>query len=192
MSIEAQLDAPEAAQVAPPKVRMDRSRAFATVHGDRAPGDRHAAVFFYQDGIPADAGGFFIFDHPDLLKPGADADKARKAAERKIKKALAQQAKEPARKVVSKVVDDDDDAGDAGDASADADDDDEDDDLLEPINLEAWLRGEQDVEWQEVTQEIARRYKVRKSNIADAVEFLVKEGVVPKAQLRKKFQRFAD
>lgn len=180
----------EAAPVAPPRVRMDKSRAYSTVNGDRAPGDKHAAVFFFQDGIPADAGGFFIFDHPDMERKGPDGDKARKAAERKIKKALTQQAKEPPKPARAESDVDDDD--DLEEREAGADGDDAEDDLLDPINLEAWLRGEQDVEWQEVTQEIARRYKVRKSNIADAVEFLVKEGVVPKAQLRKKFQRFAD
>jgi len=188
MTIDTQLDAPEAAPVAPPRVRMDRSRAYASVTGDRVPGDRHAAVFFIQDGIPADSEGYFIFDHPDMLRKGKDGDKARQAAERKIKKALAQQAKAPQR--APRAEDDDDES--EGRADRDEDEGDDGDDLLEPINLEAWLRGEQDVEWQEVTQEIARRYKVRKSNIADAVEFLVKEGVVPKAQLRKKFQKFAD
>lgn len=183
MSIVAQHDAPLAAQVAPPRVRMDRSRAFATVNGDRAPGDRHAQVFFIQDGIPADAGGFFIFDHPDMARKGPDGDKARKMAERKIKKALAQQAKEPQRAAVT----DEDEDEDADDTETEAEDD-----LLEPINLESWLRGEQQVEWQEVTQEIARRYKKRIAKIKDAVEFLVSEGVVPKAQLQPKFLKLMD
>jgi hypothetical protein len=187
MTIEAQLDAPAAAQVAPPRVRMDRSRAFATVNGDRSPGDRHASVFFIQDGIPADAGGFFIFDHPDMARKGPDGDKARKAAERKIKKALTQQAKEPVRQVAPGDDADEDDEG-----VAEVDKEDEDEELLEPINLEAWLRGEQQVEWQEISQEIARRYKKRVAKIEDAVGFLVKEGVVPKAQLKPKFQKFAD
>jgi hypothetical protein len=176
--------APEAAVIPPPKVRMDRSRAFSTVHGTRTPDDPLTAVHYIQDGIPADAGGFFIFDHPMMLAKGKDGDKMRAAASRKIERALKQAAKAPPPKQAADDADED--------ANVDAGDEEPEDDLLEPINLEAWLRGEQEVEWQEVTQELARRFKVRKSKVEDAVEFLVKEGVVPKAQLRKKFQKFVD
>lgn len=179
MSIETQLDAPEAAQIAPPKVHIDRSRAFSTVSGDRTPDDRHAAVFFIQDGIPADASGHFIFDHPDMFRKGPDGDKVRASASRKIKKALAQQAKEPQR--TPRASDDSEEEVEEAEP-----------DELEPINLDAWLRGDQEVEWQEVTQEVARRFKRRISKIEDAVAFLVKEGVVPKDQLRAKFKKFAD
>ena len=33
---------PQAAPVAPPKVRMDRSRAYSTIHGERGPTTRTA------------------------------------------------------------------------------------------------------------------------------------------------------
>lgn len=190
MSIGTQHDAPEAAQVAPPKVRMDKSRAFSTVHGDRPPSDRNARVFFFQDGLPVDASGYFMFDHPDMIEPGPEGDKRRKMAERKIKKALAQQAKQPVRAAPLPSDDDEEDGDDAADRVEAADDDAEQE--LEPINLDAWLRGEQQVEWQEVTQEIARRYKKRISKMEDAVAFLVKEGVCPKGQLKRQFQKFAD
>lgn len=177
---------PQAAPVAPPKVRMDRSRAYSTIHGERGPGDKHAGVMYRQDGIPCDASGYFIFDHEDMLEKGPEGDKRRKAAAKKIERALIQAAKAPPPPPPSR-------------ADADGDEDEnevekenEEEDLLEPINLEAWLRGEQQVEWQEVTQEVARRYKKRISKIEDAVSFLVKEGVVPKAQLKKQFQKFAD
>ncbi len=48
------------------------------------------------------------------------------------------------------------------------------------------------MEWNDVTQEIARRYKVRKSKIKDAIEFLITEGVVPKAQVAPKFLKLLD
>lgn len=174
--------APQAA-LPPPKVRMDRSRAYATVHGERGPADRYAAVQFIQDGLPFDAQGFCIIDHPDIQKPGPEGDKLRATLERKLKKAAALKAKERPRPTAPAEGDDDDEA------TASADEDEGDDDELEPINLEAWLRGEQDVEWQEVTQEVARRYKKRIAKIEDAVDFLVSEGVVPKAQLRAKFKK---
>jgi hypothetical protein len=179
--------APEAAALPPPRVRMDRSRAYSTIHGERGPGDKHAGVMFRQDGIPADASGYFIFDHPDMLEPGPEGDKRRKAAAKKIERARVQAAKAPPPPPPSRAdADSDDDEEVATDADG------EEEGLLEPINLEEWLRGEQQVEWQEVTQEIARRYKKRVAKIEDAVAFLVKEGVVPKAQLKKAFQKFAD
>lgn len=166
-------------------VRMDRSRSFATVHGERGPSDLHAGVHFYQDGIPFDAQGFLLFDHPDLKVPGAHGDKIRALVERKLKKAASIAAKQPPKPAKERDVDSDPDA-DESDADAE-------DDLLDPVNLEAWLRGEQEVEWNDVSQEIARRFKVRKSKVEDAVAFLVNEQrVVAKDQLRRKFQKFAE
>lgn len=121
-----------------------------------------------------------------MEKPGPEGDKRRKLAEKKIARALAQAAKAPPKPPPSRADADNDEDEDEAEATN------EEEDLLEPINLEAWLRGEQQVEWQEVTQEIARRYKRRVAKIEDAITFLVKEGVVPKAQLKKQFQKFAD
>ncbi len=177
---------PQAAPLAPPKVRMDKSRAFITIHGERGPNDPLSGVMYRQDGIPVDAQGYFIFDHPDLQVRGPEGDKLRRLAAKKIEKQLKLDAKNPPKPV--RVASDDDDEEDVDAEAADG----EDEELLEPINLEAWLRGEQQVEWQEVTQEIARRYKKRISKMEDAVAFLVKEGVVAKAQLKKQFQKFAD
>jgi hypothetical protein len=176
---------PPAPQVPPPKVRMDRSRAYGTVHGERGPNDLHAGVMYYQDGIPADASGYFLFDHPDLMQPGQKGDQLRKIAAKKIERQLKIDAKKPPQPVRAESEDDDEDVD--TDVAKD-----EEEELLDPINLEAWLRGEQQVEWHEVSQEIARRFKKRIAKEGDAVEFLVKEGVVPKAQLRKAFQKYVD
>lgn len=166
----------------PAKARMDRSRAFAEVHGDRVPGDRHANVFFYQDGLPFDAQGFLLSDHPEVKA----SEKLQQLAERRLKKAADHAAKHPAPKPKATEAGVDSDDGDDGEPQAD-------DGLLDPINLEAWLRGEQEVEWQEVSQEIARAFKRRFANERDAVEFLVKEmKVVPKGLLRRKFQKYVD
>jgi hypothetical protein len=177
---------PQAAQVAPPKVRMDKSRSFSTIHGERGPGDPHAGVMFRQDGIPCDASGFFLFDHPDMLEKGPEGDKRRKMADKHIKRALAQALKNPPKPVKA-----DDDESLDDDAEEAEDDENEDDGLLPAINLGAWLRGEQDVEWNDVSQEIARTYKKRISKEGEAVEFLVSQGVVGKGELRQKFKKFA-
>lgn len=176
-----------AAELPPPRVRMDRSRSYSTIHGERGPDDKHAGVCFYQDGLPVDAEGFFIFDHPDLAEKGPIGDKRRATAIRKLEKARKQQAKESPRPARAEGAD----GEDAEDEAVD-DDEENDDDLLEPINLEAWLRGEQEVEWQEITQEIARRFKKRISKVDDAIPFLCKEIPFPKGSLRRKFQKYAD
>lgn len=176
---------PQAAPVALPKVRMDKSRAYSTIHGDRVPGDPHCGVMYRQDGIPCDAEGYFIFDHPDMNKRGPEGDKLRKVAAKKIERQLKIDATKPPKPVRVASEDDDEDVDtESGDKEGE--------ELLDPVSLDAWLRGEQEVEWNDVTQEIARRYKKRIAKMSDAVEFLVKEGVVPKAQLRKSFQKFVD
>ncbi len=178
---------PEAAPPAPPRVRMDRSRSFSTVHGDRVPGDPHCGVMYYQDGIPCDAEGYFIFDHPDMQAKGPVGDKRRKMAEKHIKRAMAAAAK--VRVKPPKAVDEDDEDGEATDTEAE---DDDEEDLLPAVNLGEWLRGRQEVEWNDVSQEIARTYKKRIAKIEDAVAFLVKEGVCPRNELRPKFKKHAD
>lgn len=180
--------APQAAPQAPPKVRMDRSRSFATIHGDRGPGDPLYGVAYRQDGIPCDTEGFFLFDHPDLRKKGKEGDHARKMAEKHIKRAQAAAAKAPPKPVRAK-----DDDGDQVDETETAESETEDDDgLLPAVNLGEWLRGAQDVEWNDVSQEIARTYKKRVAKIEDAVAFLVREGICSKGELRPKFKKFAD
>jgi hypothetical protein len=183
--------APQAAPAELPKVRMDRSRTFATVHGERGADDIHSGVMFIQDGIPADASGYFIFDHPDMQLKGPEGDRRRKMAEKHIKRALAAAAKAPP-KVERAARDDDDDEEVDGMPKDEGEDEDEDDGLLPAVSLAAWLRGEQDVVWNDVSQEIARTYKKRIAKIDDAVNFLVKEGVCSKGELRAKFKKFAD
>ena len=167
-----------------PKVRMDRSKAFATVHGERDADSKYANVHFIQDGLPFDASGFLILDHedfePNSENPSEKALKLRALAERKLKKAS------KGRPVVD--PEDADAPSDDADQGQDEGDDAEDD----GVNLEAWLRGEQDVQWHILTQEIARRYKRRVSNQADAVLFLVEQGVVPPGEIAKKYQKHLD
>ncbi len=172
-----------------PKIRMDKSRAYAEVHGDRPPGDRHSGVHFYQDGLPHDAQGFLILDHSDYEGTDPEAVKRRATAEKKVRKFLAQSEKKRAAAVAEGGPD-----YPRGVEAIEAGDEDEEneDDAAEPINLSAWARGEQQVEWQEITQEIARRYKKRIASIADAIPFLVKEGVCPPDQIAKKFKKYLD
>lgn len=168
-----------------PKVRMDRSRDYATVHGERVPNDRHAAVFFYQDEMPFDADGFLIPDHPDFEpgvdQPSAKARKLRALADKKMAKAAKVKARSAPPLEAA-----DPDAHASGEVESDEDDDDE--DGPKEINLEAWARGEP-ANWNDVTQTIARRYKKRVNNKADAIELLVEEKVVSLDQLAPAYRK---
>ena len=158
-----------------PQVRvLDRSRSYSTVHGERPPGDPHAGVHFYQDGLPIDAQGFLVANHPDLQGDGKQATKLREIAERKLRKGI----KQAKRDEVSET-----------DAPVEVDEDDGEIDDDQPVNLEAWARGEQRVVWGEVTQAIARRFSRRVASKKDAIEFLVAEHVVAADQLSAEHQK---
>jgi hypothetical protein len=161
---------------ATPQVRMDKSRTFATVHGDRLAGDTHQNVHFYQDGLPFDAKGMLVADHPEVVSN----DKLMALVERKMKKA---QKAAPVENLTAP-------AGDGDDDEVDGDSDDGDKaGADEPINLSSWARGEQKLEWQLVTNAIGQRFSVRVGSKLHAIELLLKEGIVTKGDLSREHQK---
>jgi hypothetical protein len=153
---------------------MDGSKPFGTVHGERAPGDPHQHVHYYQDGLPFDAGRL-------LLAEMIEGDERLTAL---AAKKLARQAKQPVT-VAAASID-----GDDGDNPQDIDDDEtaEDD-----TNLEMWLTGEAKYIFANVRNAIAARYQKRVISIADAVMFLVGEQkVVPADKLAPQYRTFID
>jgi hypothetical protein len=140
-------------------VRLDRSRDYSTVHGDRLVGDPHYNVHFYQHGLPYGPDERLLFDHAEV-----QGDPKKKAlAEKLIKRA--------AKKGPSTLAD-------SGGPTTEG-----------PVNLVAWAMGEQDVVWQDVTNAIARRFSVRVANKTDALELLMSEHVVAKDQLSDEFAK---
>jgi len=166
------------------KIRMDKSRDFSTVHGERPPGDPEAGVEFYQDGLPFNSRGFLVEDHVTLVAETREGEKLRKKVARRLEKLA--NAK-PARVVDAASADDDidEDDEDREDLDDDEDNDDEDDGPV-PINLESWAKGEEEVPWQEVTQAIARRFSKRVANKRDALELLIAERVIGVGSLSPK------
>ena len=158
-------------QTTAPQVRMDRSREYSTVHGERPTGDRHANVHYYQDKLPFDSRGVLLPDHPDVQEDEA----LKKRADKLVKAAAKAKSKAP------------------GD-SADADEQKVDGEVEEgsPVNLEVWARGEGDWPWLEVTQAIARRYSRRVSNKRDALELLVSENVIAPPDLSAAHKKLLD
>lgn len=137
------------------KVRLDRSRPFGTVHGERGPGDPHRLAHFTQDGLHFDAGGM----HIDEL---VTDDKTRALVERKLKRQAAALKGE----VDDAGGSDEDDAQskDTGGASSTAD-----------VNLEAWLRGEAKYPWFSITMAVRNRYSQNITKLGDMLEFLVED-----------------
>lgn len=168
-----------------PQVRMDRSRDFATTHGERLPGDRDVDVHFTQDGLPFNSRGILLIEHPILTAETPEAAKLRRKVERRLEKLA--KAKPIARASDTDAPADDDEDEDRDEAERD--DEDEDDEGPEPVNLEAWAKGEQEVQWNEVTQAIAQRYHKRVSNKKDALELLIEERVVSSGALSSKHRK---
>ena len=169
-----------------PQVRMDKSRDYATVHGERLQGDRDVDVHFTQDGLPFNSRGILLSEHPMLTAETPEAIKLRRKVERKLKKLA--EAKPVARASDAPADDDADEDEDRPERDEDADEDDE-DDRPEPANLESWAKGEVEVPWQEVTQAIARRYSKRVANKRDALELLIEERVVAVGALSPKHRK---
>jgi hypothetical protein len=171
-----------------PKIKMDKSRSFSTIHGVRGPGDPHQNVHFAQDGLYYDAQGHLVIEHPDYEGDSPHHEKLRRALAKKIERHMRDAGKRHAAAIqeggpdMPRGIDDlDDDEAAEGDG-----------DELEPINLTEWAAGRQQVEWNDITQAIAQRFKKRIASIADAIPFLVTEGVVPRDQVAKKYKRYLD
>lgn len=151
----------------PVRLRMDKSKYFSTVHGERAAGDPHAKIHFYQDGLPFDGEGLLLVD----LVP----DDKRELVDRRLKKLAATVQKpvpEPVRTapVADPESDDgDDDADNQGDDAATQN--------ITPgdVNLESWLRGEANYVWFSIPAAIRQRFSKNVSNKTDAVTYLVEE-----------------
>jgi hypothetical protein len=155
-----------------PQLRMDGSKYFSTVHGERPPGDPLQHVHFYQDGLPFDAGRL-------LLTEMIENDERLKAL---AAKKLSRQPKQKAVEIV--------DDGDDGDHTPQDQPDDEDDGKSD-VNLEMWLTGDAKYDFNKhIRGAIADRYQRRGINsVLNAVEFLVNEQkIVPVERLCPGFQ----
>lgn len=131
-----------------PKLQLDRSRAFATCHGE---GLTHA---FEQDGLP--------FDHQGDLATSMVKTPAQKAlVEKKMRRLVKLQAGAPSSDpdLQEPPAPPDDDEGDEGTA----------------MNFEAWLKDEVQYPQHEVFKEARRRFNKVFTNYKALAEFLVYE-----------------
>lgn len=139
-------------------VRLDKSRDYSTVHGERRPGDPHHAVHFYQYGLPFDAHGILLVDHPEI----ADDPKKAAAVEKLMKRAAKVKVEAPGDAALDAIINGEDEGGD---------------DKPE-LNLEMWARGEQRWPWNQVSDVICARFSKRVTDKKGAIEVLLEERVV--------------
>lgn len=169
----------------PPVVRMDKSRDYATIHGDRLPGDPDEHLHYTQDGLPFDAHGRLMLTHHTIMTRPA----LQKKAEVLLLRAMKKQAANPGNV-------DPEDAEEIEEnldqTFADVDDDEDEDDGEGPINLADWAAGTAQHPWQDISNAIASRYATRVMNKKQAIELLVRERVVTAGVLSKAHRKLLD
>lgn len=158
-----------------PDIRLDRSRNFQSVHGERSPSDPHYLVHYFQDGLPFGADELLIHDDgkkeswTEALEREDGTtkqvrhwplynDKMRMVLDKKVKKLTA------SKRVIARPnrpeVDDD---GIEPHLEFSADE----------VNLQSWLRGELDYEPNEIFAAVRKRYGLACTTKRAVVEELV-------------------
>ena len=165
------------------RVTLDKSRDLAEVHGERGPNDPHATVFYYQNGLPFDAEGHLIENHPDLQGDGTDAVR-RRATVTKLKTRAEKQAEKQAEREVAIAAGDTVDNDGLDDESGDAGGD------VTIVDLGKWARGEQKYMWTAVSNAITEKFKRRVVSKVEGVKLLVKEGIVAPGLLSDEHKKY--
>ncbi len=157
----------------PITLRLDRSKKYSEVRGERQPDDPHYGVHFIQDGLPFNAGGDLIADngksgpYKGLNLDGKEIihqplyDDAMRA---KVKLKLERQAKlaRGARLAEEPVVDELSEEEEKEAAAAE-------------INFESWLRGEVEYEPFMLYAAAKTRFGSRYTKLCDLIEDLVED-----------------
>lgn len=158
--------------MASPLLRLDRSRVFSTVHGERAPDDPMAGIHFFQDGLAFDAQEVFVEGY---LNDGNDkGGKLRALVERRLRKLQGQTTAADAEAEVAA-----NDPPLPGEKKEDGND----------LNLNAWARGEAQYLFAQVREAIASRYSLKVKDQRGAVEALIDQKVVLEADLSPTFKQ---
>lgn len=175
--------------MATPIIRMDPSKKYSTVHGDRTPDDPHYRVHFMQGGLPFDSNQLLVPDDgktaafagiapdgkPTMYPPLYDA-KMRAALKVRTDRAVSGKA------APSKVEE-----------VSEHDDDEVKRELSEGVNLVSWLRGEEDFEAHMIFAACAERYGRRHTKLRSVVEDLVlDEKIVAETEVAPHLMRLID
>lgn len=163
-------------------LRLDKTKPYSTIHGERQPDDPHYIVHYQQDGLPFDVQGKLVPDDnrrtpytaldadgkPVQHKPLYD-DKRAEKARRKLDR-LNRASTAPVEE-----TDAEDDPGAAAAERAEA---------AESVNFESWLRGEARYEhWQLVAAFEARFSRKTQKESDMVIEMVGDEHLVPEDEL---------
>ena len=156
--------------MAQPTLRLDTSKKYSTVHGDRSPDDPNYHVCFYQDGLPFDSDGAVVPDdgktapwvinvmdgntlvqvkHHPLYN-----DEMRKKLARKMARFTKGPADEP-------------------EPTTEVDDEESKEAASDDVNIISWLKGEAKYEPFLIYAAVKKRYSLNLHRIRDVVEALV-------------------
>ncbi|MGP0093114.1 MAG: hypothetical protein ACLPKB_24715 [Xanthobacteraceae bacterium] len=153
-------------------LRLDRSKYFSTVHGDRTPEDPHFRVAFLQDGLPFDCNGELVPDDGRTepwegngdgrriwFTPLYDAPMRERLAKKKER--LARRPAKPGAPQEPEQEADQADAVSKADAGADE------------VDLVAWLKGQRNYDTYLLFAAARKRFSIAYSKLGQLVEDLV-------------------
>ena len=169
-----------------PLVRLDKSKHYSSIHGERTPDDPMYHVHFWQGGLPFDATGILVPDvGPDKPFPGVVEGKSitfqplytpemRGMVERRIARMLRsnQQAIEEAK------------LDTPPEPTVDP---------AEDVNFESFLRGEVNFPFESLQRAYFQRFHKRHQRVRHIIEDLIyEEKIVPEDQVHQKIMRMLD
>lgn len=165
-------------------IRLDESRNYSEVHGDRQPGDPHYHVHYFQDGLPFDGRGILVPDdgkrEPWIVGIETDDGKIINVKHQPLYNDLMRE------KVQKKIDRINRFKSGAISTKEETDEDGADDDRpsIDEVDFGAWLRGEMDYETFILFPAWAKRKGRKHTKLRDLVEDLVRdERVVPEEEV---------
>ncbi len=155
-------------------IRLDRSRAHSMVSGECLPDDPHYGVAFVQDGLPFDAQGKLVppndshtgawkaktADGKETVHQPLYDDRRRGLLAKRLER-IGKSAHKPVQR--------------APVAEYDADSEDVFSEEVELVNLEEWLRGNEEYEPMVIFATLRKRESRNFNRLRDAIDFLVHE-----------------
>lgn len=170
-----------------PLVRLDRTKPYGTIHGDRTPEDPHYRCHYWQRGLPFDAQGILVPDDgktqpwtamgsdgkPIVHQPLYNKD-MRAEVERRIARMLRSQKDADAERTTQVPAE-------------------EPIDPAEDVNLESYLRGEVDYPFFQLKKACEARFHKKYNRLRTIIEDLVyEEKVIPESQVAPEILRKLD
>lgn len=159
-------------------IRLDRSKKFSTVHGDRTLDDPHGSVVYIQDSLPFDGDGILVPDDGKTEPWDMVHDGQRIRHFPLYTLAMREKLKRKIERVTK---------GLPKDEVSEHDDDAIKEDAAEDVNLESWLRGEVKYPPFMIYAACKKRFSKNYTRLRDVLDDLVlDEKIIPESQVDPK------